>query len=538
MSLTKNLVTIAILASLNMISGCAEESDDDSSSSTSTEESVTAPTFTMVQEVSFNEPENGLQTFDVTVSLSRRASVDITLHYDISSITATSGTDFEAQSGVVTIPAGVTRIDIPVTLIGDQLDEDDELLEVTISDPSFGEVSRSAGSTEVTIRDSDDETQVSFASSLVTVSEASGDYDLVINLSVPTEKNVQIPFQVTGLAKEGSDFLINTPSPINVPSGADQVVISLSVINDSLPEGGESIVFDLETPNNAALGETTETIVMIPGDLGLNDSGSVSWYDGSTYTSTSPNSTYPGQDAEFGLDVTNQSVDFDGPAGFSFTKLDHAGNALPSNADNFTCVRDNRTGLVWETKQPEMVLPTNTGTALSDELDSYDDENPYPYTNANSYWRATNYQYYWYNSDSTTNGGAVGARGDRLDRQYQVSNLCAYQKEGQVGYDSSSKYCDTDSYVTVVNDLSLCGYKDWRLPEVGELESIYNYRATVADETEVEYFDDNMNGDYISSTPFSNGTGSAWCINQGTGQIKLCNKQSAHYIRLVRGDAQ
>ncbi|MBO0217633.1 hypothetical protein J0676_29610, partial [Vibrio sp. Vb2880] len=76
---------------------------------------------------------------------------------------------------------------------------------------SFGEVSRSAGSTEVTIRDSDDETQVSFASSLVTVSEASGDYDLVINLSVPTEKNVQIPFQVTGLAKEGSDFLINTP---------------------------------------------------------------------------------------------------------------------------------------------------------------------------------------------------------------------------------------------------------------------------------------------------------------------------------------
>ncbi len=536
MSLKRNLITLAILASLNMISGCTEETDEDSSNTT--EQNVTPPTFSMASKVTFNEPDNGLQTFNATVKLSRKATVDITLHYDISSITATSGSDYQAQSGEVTIPAGATTVDIPITLIGDSLDEDDELLEIEISEPSYGEVSTTAGSTQVTIKDSDEETQVSFASTLVTVSESSGDYDLVINLSVPTERDLQIPFKTSGLANEGSDFKINTSSPINVPSGADQVAISLSVLNDSLPEGGESIVFTLETPNNASLGETSETIVMIPGDLGLNDSGSVSWYDGSTYTATSSNSSYPGQDAEFGLDYTNQSIDFDGPAGFSFTKLDEAGNALPSDTADFTCVRDNRTGLVWEVKQSEMVLPTTTGDALSDELDSYDSENPYPYTNANYNWRAKNYQYYWYSTDSSTNGGAVGARGDRLDREYPISNLCAYKNHEQVGYETSTKYCNTDSYVEVVNELSLCGYKDWRMPEVGELESIYNYRATGTVDGEIEYFNDNMEGDYISSTPFSNGTGSAWCINQGTGQVKLCNKQSAHYIRLVRGDAQ
>lgn len=51
-----------------------------------------------------------------------------------------------------------------------------------------------------------------------------------------------------------------------------------------------------------------------------------------------------------GLSVNNND-DSDGHAGFSFTKLDANGNELLANATDWSCVKDNVTGLIWEVKQ-------------------------------------------------------------------------------------------------------------------------------------------------------------------------------------------
>ena len=55
------------------------------------------------------------------------------------------------------------------------------------------------------------------------------------------------------------------------------------------------------------------------------------------------------QDCSHGRDVTNND-DSDGHAGFSFTKLSSAGDDLPASASQWSCVRDNVTGLIWEKK--------------------------------------------------------------------------------------------------------------------------------------------------------------------------------------------
>jgi hypothetical protein len=128
---------------------------------------------------------------------------------------------------------------------------------------------------------------------------------------------------------------------------------------------------------------------------------------------------YPEQDAQSGRDATND--DSDGHAGFSFTKLDGNGNPLSADATLWSCVRDDVTGLTWEIK-------TDDG-GLRDE----------------------DWTYTWYNSDPVTNGGDAGTHdggtcGGGVDR-------------------------DTDAVVQAVNQLGLCGSRDWRLPRRSELMS-------------------------------------------------------------------
>ena len=55
------------------------------------------------------------------------------------------------------------------------------------------------------------------------------------------------------------------------------------------------------------------------------------------------------QDGMVGRDVSNPDSS-DGKLGFSYTKLDASGNALPASAATWVCVKDNITGLTWEIK--------------------------------------------------------------------------------------------------------------------------------------------------------------------------------------------
>ena len=57
-------------------------------------------------------------------------------------------------------------------------------------------------------------------------------------------------------------------------------------------------------------------------------------------------------DADFGRDVTHPSSK-NGAVGFSFTKLDNAGNKLPKDTPSWACTKDNITGLIWENKRAD-----------------------------------------------------------------------------------------------------------------------------------------------------------------------------------------
>jgi hypothetical protein len=256
----------------------------------------------------------------------------------------------------------------------------------------------------------------------------------------------------------------------------------------------------------------------------LNDTGVVTFSNGIDVDLTNEPATHPGQDASFGYDKGKSVSNADGVAGFSYTKLDGAGNEIPLNSVNWQCVRDNRTGLIWEVKNQDFDLSTLIG---EDGI----------LTSTNNY-RAANYKYTFYSEDDASNGRSTGAPNDRfIGRQnFDIEGYCAYVEEE----DATRKYilrCNSDIYAKEVNWYGLCGSKEWRLPSRGELKSIVNYDPNLESSSELHidtnFFPKTKAESYISSTPSAEFSASIWCLDMVTGESQLCHKGSLSHLRLV-----
>lgn len=214
----------------------------------------------------------------------------------------------------------------------------------------------------------------------------------------------------------------------------------------------------------------------------LNDTGIVTCGANWSNELECPQFDYPGQDAEYGRDVTNNEGS-DGHAGFSFTKLDGSGNSLPASATSWSCVKDNVTGLTWEMKTDDDGL------------------------------RDKDWTYTWYNTDSNTNGGFEG---------YQDGGSC------------TGSSCDTQGYVQAVNSQGLCGANDWGMPTIKALEGIVS-RDRVNPTIDIEYFPNTHSSYYWSGTPSAAKLGSAWRIPFSEGDSYYGGENNDYYVRLVHG---
>lgn len=207
-----------------------------------------------------------------------------------------------------------------------------------------------------------------------------------------------------------------------------------------------------------------------------------------------------GQDAHYGRDPQAANGQLAktgaGDAGFDFTKLDASGNDLPESATEWSCVRDNVTGLIWEVKTPS---DGNVGDSLHDADDRYN----------------------WYDTDSSTNGGSVGYADDD-------GAIC-------YGYDNanSTTNCNTEAFVDRVNAAGLCGANDWRMPKKEELRSIVHYgRANPG--IEIGYFPNTISTWYWSGSPNARRNSHSWIMNFYTGGDGNFSRDADFRVRVVR----
>jgi hypothetical protein len=209
-----------------------------------------------------------------------------------------------------------------------------------------------------------------------------------------------------------------------------------------------------------------------------------------------------GQDAHYGRDALAASGQLaktgDGDAGFDFTKLDASGNDLPETAIEWSCVRDNVTGLIWEVKAP-------SNGSVGDSLHDADD------------------RYNWYNTDSSTNGGSVGYA----------------DNDGAIcyGYDNAdtATYCNTEAFVNRVNAAGLCGANDWRMPKKEELRSIVHY-GRISPCIDTGYFPNATSNWYWSGSPGISSSTISWVVNFDYGYDSSGSQYGNNHVRLVRSE--
>lgn len=203
-----------------------------------------------------------------------------------------------------------------------------------------------------------------------------------------------------------------------------------------------------------------------------------------------------GQDGTSGRDISNPS-DEDGRKGFSFTKIDASGAALSSTAAQWACVKDNVTGLVWESKTDD--------SSLHDKDDTY----------------------VWYESDPRVGYGGLPGYEKASDFDTARSDQTCYGfAAGQ-----SASYCNTKAFVNRVNVTGFCGANNWRLPTRDELNSIVSYDLKPSIDS--TYFPNTVPLYYWTSVPYAYKNLHVWTISFQSGGGSPWEKHYNHAVRLV-----
>ena len=188
-----------------------------------------------------------------------------------------------------------------------------------------------------------------------------------------------------------------------------------------------------------------------------------------------------------------------------YTKLDAQGNELPKSASSWSCVLDNRSGLVWEVK-------TDDGGA-----------------------RDKHNTYRW---------GGKGVS------DVALANYDGYdesQRKQSRWNGSGDRYDDWNKLITAANSEQLCGFSDWRVPDLYQLASLVRCRGGSYQSLDkgcsgsyqrptidTQYFPNTGPYGYWSASPDAYYSGSAWPLYFYIGYGSYGSRSSVSHVRLVR----
>lgn len=448
------------------------------------------------------EGDTGTTQINFRILLDKMSCTEVIVQHGTADVSATSVEDYVALSGPLTIPAFTSHLDFNVTTNGDICVETDETFEVTLSNPTSNVMLGNASATGVI--QNDDPLPIL---DIAPASENEGDsasaemlFGLTLDRQSCTETTVDYATSDLTASTADGDYVGESGS-VFIPAFTSTGSIGIIFNGDLTIEDNETFnVSLLDAEPNIQLGTASATGTLINDDFFaapsaplLNDTG-VNTCSNDLVNDLSCNdigdgtADFPGQDAEFGRDFT-ADIDADGYAGFAFTKLDSQGVPLPDQSLDYTtspwrCIRDEVTGLIWETKAAD--------SGLQDYL----------------------WTYSWLNSTGFNDGGNRGVP--------------------DTGECSSDSACDTESYAAAINSLGLCGFSNWRLPSRTELLSIVHYGAQIPPVVESSFFPHTA-GIYWTSDFGLPATGIR-VVDFETGGSRVDPHGDSHAVRLVRGE--
>ncbi len=180
-------------------------------------------------------------------SLKGSAAGNVVVNYTISG-TATSGVDFTALPGTVTIPGnGVNVVEITVTAINDALAEDLETITLTITPNAAYQVFAPSGAATIWLYDDEQPTVFVDAYSgnyPPSLSENGSASSFYLSRTGSTAAALTVNYTMSGTATNGTDYAA-VSGVATIAAGALGVDVPITPLNDALAEGTETIVLTL-----------------------------------------------------------------------------------------------------------------------------------------------------------------------------------------------------------------------------------------------------------------------------------------------------
>jgi hypothetical protein len=228
-----------------------------------------APTLS-IADISFTEATGDAT---LTVTLSEVSGQDVVVSYATSDDTATAGTDYTAGTGTITIPAGSTSATFNVAVTGDSIDEPNETVNVTLSNPTGATIAD--GTAVLTINDDDDTPSLSINDVSYTESGSAGNATFTVTLSAASGQDVEVDYATSnGTAASGSDYTASTGT-VTIACRKHTQTFTVPVLADTLDEASETATLTLSNASNATISDATGTLTIVDDDtaptLSIND---------------------------------------------------------------------------------------------------------------------------------------------------------------------------------------------------------------------------------------------------------------------------
>ncbi|MBS1795441.1 MAG: carboxypeptidase regulatory-like domain-containing protein [Acidobacteria bacterium] len=198
----------------------------------------------------------GASTRTIVVSRTGGSFGPITVDYATSNGTAAAPADYAANSGTLTFLNGETLKTFDVSIVNDNLDEPDETVNLTLSNPSTGVFLTPNATSVLTIQDNDTPPTVSI-SDVAQPEQNVGTTQFLFNvtLSAPSGLPVTVDYATAdGTANANSDFA-SAGGTVNFAPGETFKTIAVTVFADFTPELDETFFVDLSGPANATLAD-------------------------------------------------------------------------------------------------------------------------------------------------------------------------------------------------------------------------------------------------------------------------------------------
>jgi hypothetical protein len=239
-------------------------------SATRTPTKTTTPSVTLTDQTLEDPLEEPANTpgdpVTYTIILRFDQNVTTTVSYataDGSAVGSTTNTDgsgdYVKKSGTLSYTDDKEQT-FTITIIHDTIDEVDEEFYVNLTSGS------STAKLTIPVKDNDAKPSVTFsAATPPNISESAGSsVGVNVQLTNPSAKNVKVTLAVTGgtATPGGTDFTLNN-TELTFSPGQTSKVVPVTINNDSIDEGNETIVLTITGSTNSEIGSPSSTTITI-----------------------------------------------------------------------------------------------------------------------------------------------------------------------------------------------------------------------------------------------------------------------------------